>query len=504
MTTVDSAAVAVVGGGPAGAVTPLLLARAGVAVVLYEQSRYDTLRLGETLPPSVNPLLRELNLWERFHALRSVPSYQTASAWGGAEPADRSFLFSPHGHGWHVDRARFDHMLVEAAEEGGARVLRGTPVRRVSHTGAGLLVEAAEPVRAAAVVDATGRAARIAKALGANREQLDRLVCAARVFTTGTQPAGDTFIEASPSAWWYASPLPQGRRLIAFFTDAHHVVRARLATVEGWAASLARTDHVRHFAHGTPHGKVRVVTCASHELRPSAGRDWIAVGDAALAVDPLSSAASRSPCAAPPRPPTCCSAATGPPTRASSPPRHANTDRYAPRSTAGNTALPRATSGAHEPADPRGGDCPNHATSQHDPHARALDDAAESVRPLPVAIADEDPVARQEPIDGVGEVPRRLGHECGIGMGRRARHVDPPAPEIDHKERVVGHEPARGPDLGREEVGSRDRAPVGPEERPPRGRPVRSRRDPVGLKHFADRIPGHAVAQVLQCPWIRV
>jgi flavin-dependent dehydrogenase len=32
-----------------------------------------------------------------------------------------------------------------------------------------------------------------------------------------------------------------------------------------------------------------VVSCASHELRPAAGRDWIAVGDAALAVDPLSS-----------------------------------------------------------------------------------------------------------------------------------------------------------------------------------------------------------------------
>jgi 2-polyprenyl-6-methoxyphenol hydroxylase-like FAD-dependent oxidoreductase len=48
--------VAVVGGGPAGAVTALLLARAGRDVVLYQQSHDDALRLGETLPPSVNPL----------------------------------------------------------------------------------------------------------------------------------------------------------------------------------------------------------------------------------------------------------------------------------------------------------------------------------------------------------------------------------------------------------------------------------------------------------------
>src|SRR5262249_56535538 len=102
-----------------------LLARAGAAVVSTVEWGWGAVGLGETLPPSVNPLLRELGLWERFHALRSEPSYQTASAWGAAEPAERSFVFSPHGHGWHVDRARFDHMLAEAAEEAGARVRRG-------------------------------------------------------------------------------------------------------------------------------------------------------------------------------------------------------------------------------------------------------------------------------------------------------------------------------------------------------------------------------------------
>jgi flavin-dependent dehydrogenase len=289
VTTTGHVDVVVIGGGPAGAVTALLLARAGAAVVLFEQSRYDALRFGETLPPSVNPLLRELGLWERFRVLRSVPSYQTASVWGAAEPAERSFVFSPHGHGWHVDRARFDHMLTEAAEDAGARVQRGIRVRKVSRTGDRLLVEAAKPIRVGAVVDATGRAARIAKALGAIRDQLDRLVCAAVVFAVGTQQVGDTFIEAAPNGWWYASPLPEGRRLIAFFTDARYAARARLATADGWVAALVQTDHVRHLAPSRPDGKVHVVTCASHELRPSTGRDWIAVGDAALAVDPLSS-----------------------------------------------------------------------------------------------------------------------------------------------------------------------------------------------------------------------
>jgi hypothetical protein len=55
---------------------------------------------------------------------------------------------------------------------------------------------------------------------------------------------------------------------------------------------------------------------------------------------------------------------------------------------------------------------------QDDAHPRALHDTAESLRPRAVPVADEDPMARQEPIDGVGETPGRLGHECGIRIER--------------------------------------------------------------------------------------
>ena len=289
MTAVGRVDVAVLGSGPAGAVTALLLARAGRDVVLYERSHHDALRPGETLPPSVHPLLRKLDLWDRFQALEAMPACQTASAWGSAEPADRSFIFSPYGHGWHVDRTRFDAMLVDAAEQAGARVMRRARVGKVNRSDTGLRLEACEPVTAATVVDATGRTARVARALGANRVQLDKLVCAARVFAIGSEPPGDPFIEAAPDGWWYAAPLPAQRRIIALFTDAREVVGSRLATVDGWTDALARTEHVGDLICGVPCGKIRMTTSASHELDPPVGHDWIAVGDAAFAVDPLSS-----------------------------------------------------------------------------------------------------------------------------------------------------------------------------------------------------------------------
>src|SRR3954465_9308219 len=61
----------VIGGGPAGMVTGLLLARAGVEVTVLEKHA-DFLRdfRGDTVHPSTLTLLDELGLGERFGALR--------------------------------------------------------------------------------------------------------------------------------------------------------------------------------------------------------------------------------------------------------------------------------------------------------------------------------------------------------------------------------------------------------------------------------------------------
>ena len=77
---------------------------------------------------------------------------------------------------------------------------------------------------------------------------------------------------------------------------------------------------------------------------------------------------------------------------------------------------------------------------QDDAHSRRFYDPSKSLSPLAVPVTDEEPMATQEPIDPVGETPRRLGHECGIGIGRRAHHLHPPALQIEDKERA--HAPA--------------------------------------------------------------
>ena len=126
--------VAIAGGGPAGAIAALTLVSVGADVVLIEGSRYAEPRVGEMLPPSARPLLVRLGVWETVAALGAKRSHGHESAWGGPELAARPFIFHPHGHGWHLDRARFDAMLAARAADAGAHLLDGVQVSRCDQT----------------------------------------------------------------------------------------------------------------------------------------------------------------------------------------------------------------------------------------------------------------------------------------------------------------------------------------------------------------------------------
>ncbi len=286
--------VAVVGGGPGGGATALTLRahEPRLSVVLLEASRYDAPRIGETLPPTSQALLENLGVWEAFLASEPGASHGTSSAWGGAGFRDNPFVLSARGPGWHIDRTRFDSLLAEQARRRGADLRLRSRVAGAERGPSGwrLRLAGGGEIEARFLVDASGRGAWLARRLGARVRAEDRLVGFARFFTVPEPGESVTLVEPFSEGWWYTAPLPDRRRVVALMTDADIARRLRAGSPEGWQERLDDTARVGPaVAGGAPAAPLLARSAASQRLEPVAGDDWIAVGDAASTIDPLSS-----------------------------------------------------------------------------------------------------------------------------------------------------------------------------------------------------------------------
>lgn len=283
--------VLIAGAGPAGCAAAISLGDFApkLRVGLIDASAPDTTRIGETVPPPIKPILDHLGLWESFAADRHSASYRTLSAWGGPELLSNEFLFHTQQTGWRLDRARFDAMM-----------LRGATLRVAAHmAGKAAKLSFADDVwnvelddgaihTARAVIDATGRAAVLARLHGLRPQRLDRLVsCFA--FCENRGGTEELTIEAVRDGWWYTAALPDGRRVIAFMSDADIVRGLELGQRDRWLHALGETTHIGAVAAGAEPlrapqfhgaGSQTVLTDSTHTLT--------CVGDAASSFDPVS------------------------------------------------------------------------------------------------------------------------------------------------------------------------------------------------------------------------
>lgn len=293
--------VAVLGGGPAGAAAALSLRqlRPALRVALVEPSRYDAWRVGETLSPGCRELLAGLGCWERFRSEQFLESFGTRAAWGGDELYDHEFLFSARGNGWHVDRARFDGMLCDAARDAGAEVFEDARFADVERCdGYWKLTlrrgRTHERIEASWVIDATGRSAAFAVRQGARRPAADRLVgVAVRFRAPSVDPS--TLVEAQPDGWWYSAATPENGLVVVWMSDADLVRRQGMSAAPRWFEHLARSRHTAARVAGAV-AEAGPIVRAAHSQRLSDfgdvgvnGGGWVAAGDAACTLDPLSS-----------------------------------------------------------------------------------------------------------------------------------------------------------------------------------------------------------------------
>lgn len=287
--------VIVVGGGPAGSASATALARAGRRVLLAERRGGGAeFKVGESLPPQGRALLRELGVERRFDGDAHAPSYANQSAWGTAALRSTDFVMGRHGHGWHLDRAKFDAMLRDAAREAGAAILEDAHACEFARGGDGLWrvrVPSRGELLAPWLLDCTGRASLVARGRGVPRVNHDRLLGFVSLFRAQVSDRDSTtLVESVPHGWWYTARLPDARRVAVYFTDADAETAPAARDAGGFARLLGETAHVRRRLEGyEASAPPRATAANTARLAEFTGDGWLAAGDAAASFDPLSS-----------------------------------------------------------------------------------------------------------------------------------------------------------------------------------------------------------------------
>jgi flavin-dependent dehydrogenase len=302
--------VAIAGAGPAGAAAALILARMGRSVLLVDAAPADAFRVGEGLPPSAHSLLQELNVLERFRADGHRVSHGNVSLWGSEVPQSTDFMFQAHGQGYQLDRFRFDAMMKDAARRAGVRVCdqtrlnlpneaRAVPIARLPDQPLRMQLSNRNgicDIECRWLIDAGGRAAVTARRHGVERYKTDRLIAFYTVLRTdsASDRDGRTMIEADRDGWWYSVLLPSNERLLVYLCDRdlNRSERAALLSCDGFAARLTGAPFLSQLCQAHRYRPSRApqgADASSGRLERFCGEGWLALGDAALSFDPLSS-----------------------------------------------------------------------------------------------------------------------------------------------------------------------------------------------------------------------
>ena len=277
VTVVD---VCVIGAGPAGAALAARLAALGHDVAIVERLRFPRPHVGESLSAGARPVLDALGV--RVEQAGFVETAVARVRWRGDEE-ERTRVPG----GLTVDRGAFDALLLDHARAAGARVLEPGRAQRPFRRGGGWEVALPDRVlRARLVADATGRRRLLG---GPSTPTAPRTLALHAICPAPPRDGAQTRIDALEVGWLWGAHLPgaAGFRAMAF------VDPSALRAVRGDRTRLLRRllSASPLFAELAPGVIGPVVACDAtcYAARTSIDTTQVRVGEAAFAIDPLSS-----------------------------------------------------------------------------------------------------------------------------------------------------------------------------------------------------------------------
>jgi len=240
----------VVGAGPAGATTALLLARAGASVLLIDRARFPRDKAcSEYLSPATTEILARLDR----DVLAEVESAAHAKLYGmkvvapsGAAMCGR-FRGGPRPYSFALPRTAFDTMLLTAARRAGAHVCEATTVENLvwgKGAVAGVVARSSNGQRAThnarIVVGADGLRSVVARRLGLVRSSPPRRVAFAAHVTDVAGIDGVGELHVSGRGYVGLGPVGGGVTTVALVLPLATVRKERRDLRSGFFTELEK------------------------------------------------------------------------------------------------------------------------------------------------------------------------------------------------------------------------------------------------------------------------
>ncbi|NHD15972.1 MULTISPECIES: NAD(P)/FAD-dependent oxidoreductase [unclassified Actinopolyspora] len=315
--------VAIIGGGPAGSTIASYLARAGVSCAVFESALFPRPHVGESLVPATTPVLSEIGALELVDGAGFPKKYGAAwtSEASGVPSAGFGGLHSGLGaaeiefserdqegvsqdYTYHVDRGKFDQLLLQHASSTGAKVFEGTRIRRVEFDEDAVTVrfpvgKQEVGVRARMVVDASGRDTFLGRQLGVKVpdpvfkqyaihtwfEGLDRTALA-----ENERKADYIFIHFLPitDTWVWQIPITEDVTSVGVVTQKKHFAGSKSDRERFFWDTVGSRPELRTALESARRARPFVSEGDySYGMKEITGDRFVMIGDAARFVDPI-------------------------------------------------------------------------------------------------------------------------------------------------------------------------------------------------------------------------
>jgi 2-polyprenyl-6-methoxyphenol hydroxylase-like FAD-dependent oxidoreductase len=287
--------VIIMGSGISGLVLSILLQRKQIPhIVLDRIQKQKVMALAETLPPSAMPLLEELDLLSLFEQAALRKTYGYHSVWGSKQLRTTHFFNSnPYKYGLKIDKQAVQNTLKELVD---THIISYDTLDTIDTTPEKTTVivhhqKEKQHIQGKIIVDATGRNRAVLSALQIPIQQYDDLLSFSCHLPRVTHKhlVHDVLTESFAGGWGIISGLRENVQVMTLYTNKHTGLHKQLTDYAHWKPILSDTKYLRKFLAKEVPDTILGGKASSSAPQYTAGRNWLAIGDAAMAFDPLSS-----------------------------------------------------------------------------------------------------------------------------------------------------------------------------------------------------------------------